>query len=143
MQRCCENRLHSLQKQAADCSENTAKKEKSFRLKITNIRLLEWWNGRHEGLKIPWPSRLCGFESRFEYQRLALALQELFLLPHSGHRLNTNNAENLNFIKNSLLFIVFLYLYMVFLSEQLEDCTQPAFIKKYKASIVQLTTKGV
>ena len=32
---------------------------------------------------------------------------------------------------------------MVFLSEQLEDCTQPAFIKKYKASIVQLTTKGV
>ena len=25
----------------------------------------EWWNGRHEGLKIPWPLRLCGFESRF------------------------------------------------------------------------------
>ena len=25
----------------------------------------EWWNGRHEGLKIPWPLRLCGFESHF------------------------------------------------------------------------------
>ena len=23
--------------------------------------------GRHEGLKIPWPLRLCGFKSRFEY----------------------------------------------------------------------------
>ena len=23
-----------------------------------------WWNGRHEGLKIPWPLRSCGFESR-------------------------------------------------------------------------------
>ena len=24
--------------------------------------------GRHEGLKIPWPLRLCGFKSRFEYR---------------------------------------------------------------------------
>ena len=24
--------------------------------------------GRHEGLKIPWPLRLCGFKSRFEYE---------------------------------------------------------------------------
>ena len=24
--------------------------------------------GRHEGLKIPWPLRLCGFKSRFEYK---------------------------------------------------------------------------
>ena len=31
-------------------------------------RMLEWWNGRHEGLKILWPLRLCGFKSRFEYQ---------------------------------------------------------------------------
>ena len=49
-------------------------------------------------------------DSRFEYQRQALVsknLQELFLLPHSGHRLNTNKPENLNFIKNSLPFIVF------------------------------------
>ena len=30
-------------------------------------RMLEWWNGRHEGLKILWPLRLCGFKSRFEY----------------------------------------------------------------------------
>ena len=25
--------------------------------------------GRHEGLKIPWPLRLCGFKSRFEYMK--------------------------------------------------------------------------
>ena len=31
-------------------------------------RMLEWWNGRHEGLKILWPLRLCGFKSRFEYE---------------------------------------------------------------------------
>ena len=28
--------------------------------------------GRHEGLKIPWPLRLCGFKSRFEYWIKAL-----------------------------------------------------------------------
>ena len=27
--------------------------------------------GRHEGLKIPWPLRLCGFKSRFEYEKIA------------------------------------------------------------------------
>ena len=32
-------------------------------------RMLEWWNGRHEGLKILWPLRLCGFKSRFEYSK--------------------------------------------------------------------------
>ena len=37
-------------------------------------RMLEWWNGRHEGLKILWPLRLCGFKSRFEYERLARSL---------------------------------------------------------------------
>ena len=26
-----------------------------------------WWNGRHEGLKIPCPKRACGFESRSRY----------------------------------------------------------------------------
>ena len=31
------------------------------------LRMLEWWNGRHEGLKILWSLRLCGFESRFEH----------------------------------------------------------------------------
>ena len=30
-------------------------------------KLLGWWNGRHEGLKILWPLRLCGFKSRSEY----------------------------------------------------------------------------
>ena len=34
-------------------------------------RMLEWWNGRHEGLKILWPLRLCGFKSRFEYTSLS------------------------------------------------------------------------
>ena len=39
---------------------------------IKGKEMLEWWNGRHEGLKIPWPLRLCGFESRFEYQEYLL-----------------------------------------------------------------------
>ena len=33
---------------------------------------LEWWNGRHEGLKILWPLRLCGFKSRLEYKPIKL-----------------------------------------------------------------------
>ncbi len=33
-----------------------------------HLLMLEWWNGRHEGLKILWPLRLCGFESRFEHK---------------------------------------------------------------------------
>ena len=43
---------------------------KDFRAghKPVSARKLEWWNGRHEGLKILWPLRLCGFESRFEYR---------------------------------------------------------------------------
>ena len=36
---------------------------------IKGKEMLEWWNGRHEGLKIPWPLRLCGFESRFEHRK--------------------------------------------------------------------------
>ena len=31
--------------------------------------LLGWWNGRHEGLKILWPLRLCGFKSHSEYKQ--------------------------------------------------------------------------
>ena len=31
--------------------------------------------GRHEGLKIPWPLRLCGFKSHSEYRFLVKALQ--------------------------------------------------------------------
>ena len=48
-------------------------------------RMLEWWNGRHEGLKILWPLRLCGFKSRFEYDMLYVtpckitACKEFFL----------------------------------------------------------------
>ena len=34
----------------------------------THKKLLGWWNGRHEGLKILWPLRLCGFKSRSEYK---------------------------------------------------------------------------
>ncbi len=30
---------------------------------------LEWWNGRHEGLKILWSLRPCGFKSRFEHRK--------------------------------------------------------------------------
>ena len=26
-----------------------------------------WWNGRHEGLKIPCPLRACGFKSHLRY----------------------------------------------------------------------------
>ncbi len=28
-----------------------------------------WWNGRHEGLKIPWALGLCGFKSRPRHPR--------------------------------------------------------------------------
>ena len=28
--------------------------------------------GRHEGLKIPWLLQLCGFKSRFEYEKVVL-----------------------------------------------------------------------
>ena len=28
--------------------------------------------GRHEGLKIPWPLRLCGFKSRFESDKVQI-----------------------------------------------------------------------
>ena len=40
-----------------------------FRSLFPFFRMLEWWNGRHEGLKILWPLRLCGFKSRFEYSK--------------------------------------------------------------------------
>jgi hypothetical protein len=32
-------------------------------------KLPEWWNGRHEGLKILWPLRPCRFESGLGYQK--------------------------------------------------------------------------
>ena len=41
---------------------------------VFRSRSLEWWNGRHEGLKILWPLRLCGFKSRFEYTCLSNTL---------------------------------------------------------------------
>ena len=49
--------------------------------KPVSARKLEWWNGRHEGLKILWPLRLCGFESRFEYRepRRTFCVALLFL----------------------------------------------------------------
>ena len=42
----------------------------------------EWWNGRHEGLKIPWPLRLYEFESRFRHFPSVelLSRREFFLL---------------------------------------------------------------
>ena len=41
-------------------------------------RLVEWWNGRHEGLKILWPLRLCGFESHFDYTNIAERRNQAF-----------------------------------------------------------------
>ena len=48
--------------------------------KPVSVRKLEWWNGRHEGLKILWPLRLCGFESRFEYRKPRRIFCVAFLL---------------------------------------------------------------
>ena len=56
----------------------------------------EWWNGRHEGLKIPWPLRLYEFESRFRHLpsvgfpaggifcALAFGLVSLYAHPYEG-----------------------------------------------------------
>ena len=41
--------------------------------------LLGWWNGRHEGLKILWPLRLCGFKSRSEYSQ-SLTVNQLAII---------------------------------------------------------------
>ena len=49
-----------------------------------SARRLEWWNGRHEGLKILWPLRLCGFESRFEYRRVMVRHSPSFVFQKSG-----------------------------------------------------------
>ena len=55
----------------------------------TKIRLPKWWNGRHEGLKIPWPLRLCGFESHFRYQEQRRCVKErhifFFILQTKQH----------------------------------------------------------
>ena len=51
-----------------------------------SARRLEWWNGRHEGLKILWPLRLCGFESRFEYRRVMAYHNPSFVFQKSGAR---------------------------------------------------------
>ena len=38
--------------------------------RFSKISLLpRWWNGRHEGLKIPWLLQLCGFESRSRHEK--------------------------------------------------------------------------
>ena len=36
-----------------------------------------WWNGRHEGLKILWPLRLCGFKSRSGYRKRPIEFQSV------------------------------------------------------------------
>ena len=41
----------------------------SRRRTLNDVLLPWWWNGRHEGLKIPWPFRLCGFESRLGHRK--------------------------------------------------------------------------
>ncbi len=40
----------------------------TFAPRLQPIRLPGWWNGRHEGLKIPWLLQPCGFKSRFGHQ---------------------------------------------------------------------------
>ncbi len=42
-------------------------KSYNFAKRKPSIKELEWWNGRHEGLKILWSLRPCGFKSRFEH----------------------------------------------------------------------------
>jgi putative endonuclease len=37
-----------------------------------------WWNGRHAGLKILWPLRLCGFKSRSGYKFKALFMRAFY-----------------------------------------------------------------
>ena len=46
-----------------------------------------WWNGRHEGLKIPWPLRSCGFESRSGHTLPDVFASEsvLFFREHRAH----------------------------------------------------------
>ena len=52
------------------------------------LRLPEWWNGRHEGLKILWLLQLWGFKSPFGYciRLLILRLTAFFIL-------NTKNVH--------------------------------------------------
>ena len=50
----------------------------NYLLSLSRRKLPEWWNGRHEGLKIPWPLRLCGFESHFRYPRGRISATPLF-----------------------------------------------------------------
>ena len=50
------------------CPRNQIQKEVPHELLFLNKPTVpEWWNGRHEGLKIPWALRPCGFEPRFRY----------------------------------------------------------------------------
>lgn len=47
------------------------RKTPSGSLSLLNRLMLEWWNGRHERLKIFWSLRPCGFKSRFEHSFFA------------------------------------------------------------------------
>ena len=50
-----------------------------FLLPLQSLRSPRWWNGRHEGLKIPWLLQLCGFESRSRHVNLDQAFFDLML----------------------------------------------------------------
>ena len=56
--------------------------------KMNIKRMPEWWNGRHEGLKIPWSLRPCGFESRFWYKnkifRRSIGISLITKIPLTG-----------------------------------------------------------
>ncbi len=59
----------------------------AFGMPHHGILMQEWWNGRHGGLKIPWPLRLCGFESHFLYFECIVELSAMhsFSLSYPCH----------------------------------------------------------
>ena len=57
-----------------------------------------WWNGRHAGLKILWPLRLCGFKSRSGYpEAQEVKLASCFFLWHSSNTTNSRDEMYSNF----------------------------------------------
>ena len=58
---------HHLAKVRVAGSSLVFRSRRSFYKLLFYFQAPGWWNGRHAGLKILWPSRLCGFESRPGY----------------------------------------------------------------------------
>ena len=60
---------HHLAKVRVAGSSLVLRSRRSFYKLLFYFQAPGWWNGRHAGLKILWPSRLCGFESRPGYSK--------------------------------------------------------------------------